>query len=85
MLVEDLCPAFLSDLLPSIAKCGDYNSMMDSARINEGVSALDITLPLICPSCLFFRQDYCGLVETRRYWTAAEGMQQFSLFAVNQA
>lgn len=48
VLVEDLCPAFLSDLLPSIAKCGDYNSMMDSARINEGKitadwSKLDVT------------------------------------------
>ncbi|VDO18985.1 unnamed protein product [Heligmosomoides polygyrus] len=41
VLVEDLCPAFLSDLLPSIAKCGDYNSMMDSARINEGKITAD--------------------------------------------
>ncbi|WKY10468.1 hypothetical protein Q1695_002658 [Nippostrongylus brasiliensis] len=33
VLVEELCPSFLSDLLPSIAKCGNYNNMMSKARM----------------------------------------------------
>ncbi|KAK5979428.1 hypothetical protein GCK32_004380 [Trichostrongylus colubriformis] len=41
VLMKDLCPVFLLDLLPSIAKCGDYNMMMDKARMSEGKASTD--------------------------------------------
>ncbi|KAK6019778.1 hypothetical protein OSTOST_14580 [Ostertagia ostertagi] len=41
VLIEELCPTFLLDLLPSIAKCGDYNNMMDKARMSEGKVSTD--------------------------------------------
>ncbi|XGW02236.1 hypothetical protein V3C99_014348 [Haemonchus contortus] len=41
VLIQDLCPAFLLDLLPSIAKCGDYNNMMDKAHMSEGKMSTD--------------------------------------------
>ncbi|VDO29935.1 unnamed protein product [Haemonchus placei] len=43
VLIQDLCPTFLLDLLPSIAKCGDYNNMMDKAHMSEAAD-IDILM-----------------------------------------
>ncbi|KAJ1374172.1 hypothetical protein KIN20_036797 [Parelaphostrongylus tenuis] len=36
ILIEDLCPSFLRNLLPSIVKCGYYNNMISDSSTGQG-------------------------------------------------